>query len=110
GRTARWEAVGGSRGGRGPGRGPEEDPPMSNPERKPYFTATEAAKLVRVAPQTVRRWLDSGRLRGDRAPDSAERRILREDLIQFMKQHGIPLRTAARRPVHWDGGRGSGGR
>ncbi|MFN9201083.1 MAG: hypothetical protein ACK5WR_23660, partial [Planctomycetaceae bacterium] len=34
---------------------------------------------------------DSGRLRGYRSPGSQDRRIPREHLIRFLKEHGMPL-------------------
>jgi PleD family two-component response regulator len=44
-----------------------------------------------VAPRTVSKWFDSGRLRGYRIPGSQDRRIPREYLIKFLKEHGMPL-------------------
>ena len=37
------------------------------------------------------KWFDSGRLRGYRIPGSQDRRIPREQLIRFLKEHGMPL-------------------
>lgn len=56
------------------------------------FSSGQAARLCRVAPRTVSKWFDSGRLKGYRIPGSSDRRIPREQLIAFMKEHGIPLR------------------
>jgi DNA-binding response OmpR family regulator len=39
----------------------------------------------------VSKWFDSGRLRGYRIPGSQDRRIPREHLIKFLKEHGMPL-------------------
>jgi DNA-binding response OmpR family regulator len=39
----------------------------------------------------VSKWFDSGRLRGYRIPGSQDRRIPREHLIRFLKEHGMPL-------------------
>ncbi|MEM9246234.1 MAG: response regulator, partial [Cyanobacteria bacterium P01_F01_bin.153] len=36
-------------------------------------------------------WFDSGRLKGYRIPGSQDRRIPREYLIKFLKEHGMPL-------------------
>ena len=58
---------------------------------KKVFTTGQVAKICKVAPRTVRKWFDSGRLRGYRIPGSQDRRIPREHLIRFLKEHGMPL-------------------
>lgn len=58
---------------------------------KNIFTVGEAAKICKVAPSLVSKWIDAGRLRGYRIPGSQDRRIPKEYLIRFMKQYGIPL-------------------
>jgi len=55
------------------------------------FTTGQVAKICKVAPRTVSKWFDSGRLKGDRIPGSQDRRIPREYLIKFLKEHGMPL-------------------
>jgi excisionase family DNA binding protein len=55
------------------------------------FTTGQVAKICKVAPRTVSKWFDSGRLRGYRIPGSQDRRIPREYLIRFLKEHGMPL-------------------
>lgn len=55
------------------------------------FTTGQVAKICKVAPRTVSKWFDSGRLRGYRIPGSQDRRIPRENLIRFLKEHGMPL-------------------
>ncbi len=55
------------------------------------FTVGQVAKICKVAPRTVSKWFDSGRLRGYRIPGSQDRRIPREHLIRFLKEHGMPL-------------------
>jgi len=55
------------------------------------FTTGQVAKICKVAPRTVSKWFDSGRLRGYRIPGSQDRRIPREQLIRFLKEHGMPL-------------------
>ena len=58
---------------------------------KMIFTTGQVAKICKVAPRTVSKWFDSGRLRGYRIPGSQDRRIPREHLIRFLKEHGMPL-------------------
>ena len=55
------------------------------------FTTGQAAKICKVAPRTVSKWFDSGRLKGYRIPGSEDRRIPQEYLIRFLKEHGMPL-------------------
>src|SRR5438046_6291184 len=58
---------------------------------KPIVATGQVAKICQVAPRTVSRWFDSGRLRGYRIPGSQDRRIPREQLIRFLKEYGMPL-------------------
>lgn len=58
---------------------------------KDVLTTGEVAKICNVAPRTVSKWFDSGQLKGYRIPGSKDRRIPVNNLMQFMKAHGIPL-------------------
>lgn len=58
---------------------------------KDVLTTGEVAKLCNVAPRTVSKWFDTGKLRGYRIPGSKDRRIPLPQLIRFMRAHGIPL-------------------
>lgn len=55
------------------------------------YTTGQVAAICKVAPRTVSKWFDSGRLRGYRIPGSQDRRIPREHLVRFLKEHGMPL-------------------
>ena len=56
------------------------------------LTTGQVSKLCKVAPRTVSKWIDTGRLPGYRLPGgSRDRRIVKADLIQFLKDHGMPL-------------------
>lgn len=59
--------------------------------QKNVFTTGQVAKICKVAPRTVSKWFDSGKLRGYRIPGSQDRRIPRDHLIRFLKEHGMPL-------------------
>ena len=63
---------------------------MSNGKRKNVLTTGQVAKICNVAPRTVSKWFDSGQLRGYRIPGSKDRRIPADQLLKFMKSHGIP--------------------
>ncbi len=55
------------------------------------YTTGRVSKLCHVSKNTVNKWFDSGKLKGFRVPGSRHRRIPRENLIQFLKQHGMPI-------------------
>lgn len=61
------------------------------PPEKDVLTTGEVARVCNVAPRTVSKWFDSGQLKGYRIPGSKDRRIPLNNLIQFMRAHGIPL-------------------
>src|SRR5258707_8706920 len=88
-----WEWVGDSPAGESASSA--EDPTQQTlngvPAMKKVFTTGQVAKICKVAPRTVSKWFDSGRLRGYRIPGSQDRRIPREHLIRFLKEHGMPL-------------------
>ncbi len=58
---------------------------------KDVLTTGEVAKICNVAPRTVSKWFDSGKLRGYRIPGSKDRRIPLAELVRFMRAHGMPL-------------------
>ena len=59
--------------------------------RKEVLTTGDVARLCHVAPRTVSKWFDTGKLRGYRIPGSRDRRIPAAHLLAFMRAHGIPL-------------------
>jgi hypothetical protein len=58
------------------------------------FSTAQVAKICKVAPRTVSKWFDSGRLKGYRMPDSQDRRIPRHCLIRFLKEYGMEKAAA----------------
>lgn len=54
------------------------------------FTTGQVAKICKVAPRTVSKWIDSGTLKGYRIPNSQDRRVPREHLKAFLVDHDIP--------------------
>ena len=65
--------------------------PMRATGQRDVLTTGEVARICRVAPRTVSKWVDTGKLRGYRIPGSRDRRIPLTQLIAFMRAHDIPL-------------------
>lgn len=55
------------------------------------LTTGKVAKLLHVAPRTVSKWFDSGKLKGYRIPGSLDRRVPQSSLVEFCRAHGMPL-------------------
>jgi excisionase family DNA binding protein len=64
---------------------------MTRDTQKDVLTTGEVAEICHVAPRTVSKWFDSGKLKGYRVPGSRSRRIPRGELLSFMRTHGMPL-------------------
>lgn len=64
---------------------------MPTTQTKEVLTTGDVARLCHVAPRTVSKWFDTGKLRGYRIPGSRDRRIPLATLMAFMRAHGIPL-------------------
>ncbi len=58
---------------------------------KAVFTTGQAAVICKLSQQTIIRCFDNGQLEGFRVPGSKFRRIPRDALLEFMKEHNIPL-------------------
>ncbi len=63
-------------------------------KKKLTYTTGEVAKIYSVAPRTVSKWIDSGRLRGYRVPRSEHRRVPYMYLLPFLTEHNIPIPEA----------------
>lgn len=55
------------------------------------FTTGRIAKVCKVAPRTVAKWIDSGLLPGYRLPGCTDRRVVGADLVPFLREHGVPI-------------------
>ena len=53
----------------------------------------EVAEIFQVAPNTISKWFKKEMLKGHKIPgtDNYHRRFLREDILKFMKDYGIPI-------------------
>ena len=59
-------------------------------DRKEVFSTHEAARVCRVTPMTVIRWIEEGRIPAFKTA-GGHRRILRADLLTFCRARGIPV-------------------
>lgn len=59
--------------------------------RPAYYMTGEIAQFLDVAPRTVSKWFDEGKLLGFRLPGSTDRRITREGVLHFCSEYGIPV-------------------
>lgn len=57
---------------------------------KSILTTGEVAKICKVAPRTVSKWIDTGILSGYRLPGSKDRRVESKNLLDFMKRNKMP--------------------
>jgi excisionase family DNA binding protein len=70
---------------------------MSGPVLKAQtvtLSTGEVAEMCGVSPHKVCLWIDGGLLRAHRLPNgggTTHRRVLREDLVAFMREQGLPL-------------------
>lgn len=62
---------------------------MSNKE---VYTTGEVAKICNVTIRTVIKWFESNELKGYKIPGSKDRRIPRENLVEFMRKYDIPMK------------------
>ena len=69
---------------------------------KQWFTATEVATICKVHRNTVVHWGQQNMLKTRRTPGSQHRRILRDDLIDFLKANGLPTSDVPM-PGEWAG-------
>ena len=53
------------------------------------YTTTDVAIICKVAPRTVAKWFDSGRLNGYTLPGSFARRIPQHCLTRFLQAHAM---------------------
>lgn len=67
------------------------EPPLKTTAIQKIFTTGQVAKIMGCAPRTVSKIFDSGKLKGYRIPLSQDRRVPRDDLVQFLKDHNMPL-------------------
>jgi len=74
------------------------------------LTTGDCARMLHVAPRTVVKWIDGGKLAAYRLPSTpasknGDRRVERPTLYAFMKKHGFPVPAELRPPaVLWCGG------
>lgn len=60
---------------------------MNNNELSFLLTVSEAAEIINVHPNTLRRWSDAGVVPSYRINTRGDRRFRREDLIRFITDY-----------------------
>lgn len=55
------------------------------------FTTGDIAKIFNVAPRTVSKWADSGKLECYKLPGSKHRRVTKASLDKFAKENDLPF-------------------
>lgn len=66
--------------------------PIRTAELPDVLRPGEIARLFRVSPRTVAKWIDNGLLAGYRLPGGSRvRRATREAVVAFMRQHQWPI-------------------
>lgn len=55
-----------------------------------YLGTVKIARLLKVAPRTVAKWIDEGVLIGEKLP-SGRRRVHRDSVVQFAAQRGMTM-------------------
>ena len=53
------------------------------------YTTGAIARICCVAPRTVSKWFDSGKLKGYRIPGSLDRRVQHHDLVAFLRENDL---------------------
>jgi len=59
--------------------------------KKSAFTTSDVARISHVTGETVKRWLEEGKLKGYRVGTAGHWRILPKDLAFFLKNNNIPF-------------------
>ncbi len=55
------------------------------------YTTTEVAKFCQVAPRTVSKWCDSGRIEHVREANTNNRLMTKESIKKFMIENNFPV-------------------
>lgn len=58
-----------------------------------YLTSHEVARLLQVSPSAILNWIDNDIIPAYRTP-GGHRRVLKKDLVAFLKAQGMPVPTA----------------
>jgi excisionase family DNA binding protein len=60
---------------------------MNSSEVRPFLKVSEAADLLHVHVNTLRRWSDAGLVESYRIGSRGDRRYMREDLVRFLANY-----------------------
>ncbi len=54
---------------------------------KGYLTTGKIAKMFKVAPRTVAKWIDTGMMKGTKIPGGKHRRVEPSEVVRFAEEH-----------------------
>jgi excisionase family DNA binding protein len=63
-----------------------------------YIKIAEAAEILGVSQNTLRNWVEAGKLPAFRNPANGYRLFLRSDLDRFLRKIAKPIRPPRRKP------------
>ena len=67
----------------------------------PVFTTGQIATICGIAPRTVARKIDEGKLKSFRLPGGVDRRVQRADLVEWMRAAGMPISRLEEFEAKW---------
>lgn len=70
-----------------------------NPRTAEVFTTSQIAAVCVVAPRTVSKWCDSGKLRHYLVPGTKHRRVSREQFERFLREYKMECFLPAITPL-----------
>jgi len=70
---------------------------MPNNKLEKMLTVREAAQLLHIHPNTLRRWSDNGRIKAYRITSRGDRRYKRSDITRFLEGPEVPYYNTTER-------------
>ena len=73
---------------------------------EPLLTVQDVAEILRIHPNTVRRWADSGEFRMYRLPGRGQRRFRRSDISRYIRKMRVKLNGSTAASIEASAGNG----
>jgi CheY-like chemotaxis protein len=81
---------------------------VASTRTKKYWGTQRVARVCQVSPATVASWIDAGHLKGHKTP-TGRRRVESDDLVDFLRSHGMAVPSDLLTGGHSAKGGGGGG-